>query len=176
MNPDQLAASQVHFAELQMYITAAAIFLGPLSGVIFTLWFQKRKERRDAKLQLFMVLVGERKRVPSQQATQALNRIDVVFFDSPKIKNLWHEYYELLHSAPGELRVHKWLELLSAMAVELGYSGLSQIELDKFYTPQGHVDAEEFQRKVGEQWGRVLENTEFFLVQPRVVENKNTNN
>jgi hypothetical protein len=168
MTPDQIAAATLRVQEIQTWITGLAIFLGPLAGVLFTIWFQSRKERTDAKHRLFLDLMAERKapRVTTQVA-QALNKIDVVFADSPKVKNTWHEYYALLHQPPGEPRTHKWLELLTTIAEDLGYSALSQIDLDKFYIPQGHVDDAEFQRKVVQQWSRVLENTEHFIVQPR---------
>jgi hypothetical protein len=168
MTPDQIAVSSLRVQEVQTWITGLAIFLGPLAGVLFTLWFQSRKERNDAKHQLFLALMAERKapRVTPQLA-QALNKIDVVFANSAKVKTCWHEYYTLLHQAPGEPRTHKWLELLTTIAQDLGYSQLSPIDLDKFYLPQGHVDDAEFQQKVGLQWARVLENTEHFVVKAR---------
>lgn len=167
MLPEQLALAQFTLAQWQLWVTGLAIFLGPLAGVLFTLWFQSRKERKDAKLQLFLILMSERKSSVTTQVAQALNKIDVVFSDSKEVKTLWHEYYALLHQPPGEPRAHKWLELLAAMAANLGYSRLSQIDLDKFYVPQGHVDDAEFQRKVSQQWSRVLENTERFVVVPK---------
>jgi hypothetical protein len=57
--------------------------------------------------------------------------------------------------------------MLAAMAQELKYQGLSQVDLDKFYIPQGHVDDAEFQRKMAALWQRVLENTERFVVVTR---------
>jgi hypothetical protein len=168
MTPDQIAVSTLRVQEIQAWITGLAIFLGPLFGVLITLWFQARKERIDAKYQLFLALMAERKapRVTLLVA-QALNKIDVVFAKSPKVKTCWHEYYALLHQAASELTTHKWLELLTAISQDLGYKELSQLDLDKFYLPQGHVDDAEFQQKVGQQWARVLENTEHFVLKKR---------
>ena len=168
MTPDQVALQTLRVMEIQTWITGLAIFLGPLAGVLFTLWFQGRKEKRDAKERLFLVLMSERKNhFITKDVTKALNQIDVVFADSPKVKQLWHKYYSLLSQQPGEERVHTWLEMLAAMSHELGYKGLSQVDLDKFYMPQGHFDDEQFQRKMGAHWQRVLENTERFVVVPR---------
>ncbi len=168
MTTDQIAIAQLEVAKLQAWITAIAIFLGPLAGVIFTFWFQSRKDKSAEKHNLFLTLMAERKApLVSAQVAQALNKIDVVFSDCDKVKSLWHEYYAMLHLPPGEPRVHKWMELLAAIAAELHYSRLSQLDLDKFYIPQGHVDDAEFQRNVAQQWSRVLENTERFLVEPR---------
>ena len=168
MTPDQIATATLRIQEVQTWITGVAIFVGPLVGVLFTLWFQSRKEKNDAKHQLFLALVAERKALfVTPKVAQELNKIDVVFSNSPKVKTCWHEYYSLLHQAPGEPRTHKWIELLTAIAQDLGYSQLSQIDLDKFYLPQGHADDAEFQRNVAKQWARVLENTEHFVVKAR---------
>ena len=168
MTPDQIALAQLELSKLQLLITATAIFLGPLAGVIYTFWFQSRKDKIAQKNRLFLALMGERKGLLiSSSMAQALNSIDVVFADRPKIKTLWHEYYSLLSQPPGQQRDHRWLELLTAMAEDLHYSHISQTDLDKFYIPQGHADDIEFQRKVSQQWSRVLENTERFLVVPK---------
>ena len=68
----------------------------------------------------------------------------------------------LLSQPPGEERGHTWLALLQAMSIDLNYSKLTQIDLDKFYTPQGHVDDAEFQRKLGQEMLRVFESSEHF--------------
>jgi hypothetical protein len=168
MTPDQIALANLDVAKLQLWVTGLAIFLGPLVGVIFTFWFQSRKDRAAEKHRLFLTLMGDRKAlVISQQMAQALNTIDVVFSDSIQIRNLWHEYYALLHQPAGELKVHKWLELLAAIAEELHYSHLPQTDLDKFYIPQGHADQLDFQREVQSEWLRVLRNTERFVVEQR---------
>lgn len=168
MTPDQIALAQLDVAKLQAWITAIAIFLGPLAGVLFTFWFQSRKDKTAEKHRLFLTLMGERKGLTiSLQMAQALNTIDVVFSDNPTIVALWHKYYALLSQPPGEERVHTWLELLAAMAADLRYSNLKQTDLDKFYIPQGHVDQLDFQREVQAELLRVLKNTEHFVVEPK---------
>ncbi|UTH76003.1 DUF6680 family protein [Chromobacterium sp. IIBBL 290-4] len=167
MSVDPVVLETLRVQEIQAWITGVAIILGPLFGVLFTFWFQDRKEKIEAKHQLFIALVAERKAVVSLQVAQSLNKIDIVFSNSPKVRGLWHQYYDLLNQPPSPSRIHKWIELLSAMASDLGYKNLSQVELDKFYTPQGHIDDVEFQQKVAKQWSRVLEGTEHFIVKAR---------
>ena len=53
------------------------------------------------------------------------------------------------------------------MARELGYKGLTQLDLDKFYLPQGHVDDAEFRKNLGANLARVLQNTEHIVVKAR---------
>lgn len=105
--------------------------------------------------------------------SKPLIRIDVVFADSPKVRLLWKRYYGLLAKFTPESeeeRRHTWLELLSEIAAELGYKDLKQVDLDKFYFPQAHVDADETRKKIESQLLRVLENTEHFLAQGKSVE------
>ena len=167
MSPEQIALAQLALAKWQLGITAAAIFLGPITGVIFTFWFQARKDKSSEKHKLFLALMSERKSpVISWQRSQALNTIDIVFSGNKKIVGLWHKYYSLLSQTPNEDRAHTWLELLKAMANDLGYASVEQTDLDKFYLPQGHVDDWEFQKQMAEQWMRVLKNTERFIIEP----------
>jgi len=168
VTPEQISETQLQLSNLQLWVTGTAIFLGPLFGVLFTFWFQSRKDKIEAKRHLFFILMGNRKELTvSHELANSVNTIDVIFSDNKKVKYLWHKYYALLAQPPGEERVHTWLELLEEMSRDLNYSNISQIDLDKFYVPQGHVDDLEFQRKSAEQWLRVLENTERFLVSPR---------
>jgi len=152
-------------------IMIVAVLVDPIVAVFITLWSQSHKDKKTAKRQLFLNLMGVRKTVPLPRHVVAqLNTIDVVFADNRQVVDLWHKYYALLHQLPGEEREHTWLELLAAMAEDLRYPTLKQTDIDKFYIPQGHVDEVEFQREVGTEWLRVLKNTERFLVEKKAEE------
>ncbi|WP_218081247.1 DUF6680 family protein [Anthocerotibacter panamensis] len=148
-------------------IMVVAVLVGPIIAVAITLWTQDRQEKSKAKRDLFLLLMGERQHlVISYQVARALNTIDVVFSGCAPVLQAWHKYYELLSQPPSQLRVHTWLELLTAMASELGYS-IRQTDLDKFYLPQGHADDLDFQREVGREWLRVLKATHSLSIERR---------
>lgn len=169
MTPDQIALANLEVAKFQLWVTALAIFLGPLAGVLFTFWFQSRKDKSAEKHRLFLTLMGNRKAwIISQQMAEALNTIDVVFSDNATVLTLWHKYYALLSQPPVEERNHTWIELLTAMAADLRYSNLKQTDLDKFYTPQSHADQLDFQRDVQAEWLRVLKSTERFVGEKKI--------
>src|SRR2546427_6358352 len=88
----------------------------------------------------------------------SLNLIDVVFGDCPNVVDQWHQYYTLLHTqtANFEERNHKYLELMSAMAAELGFRRLQQTDIDKFYTPQAHGDQAFLNWQCQTEWLRVF--------------------
>ena len=145
-----------------------AVLLGPIFAVCITIWAQQRNDKRSAKLQLFITLMSERKSVNVSNArANALNNIDVIFSDNEKVTSIWHKYYSLLSQSNHEERGHTWNELLSSMAKDLGISNLSLTDIDKFYTPQAHVDNYEFQQSVNNELLRVLKNTEHFVVEKR---------
>lgn len=152
----------------QLFLNLLAIVLGPVTAVCITLWVQSRNIKKTTKRNLFIKLLAERKTLfVSRDLASALNTIDVVFSDNPKVVDLWHKYYTLLSQQPSEERGHTWLELLSAMAADLGYSNLKTVDLDKCYIPQAHVDSLEFEKDIRAEWLRVLKNTEHFLAEKR---------
>jgi len=161
MTPEQIAIEQLHINNLQLWVTAIAIFLGPFLGVLFTFWFQARQEKKKQKYNLLLTLLGERKTLLiSSQKAAALNTIDIIFQDNKSIVALWHKYYSELHVQPSQEREHAWLNLLSAMAEEVGYANLKQTDLDKFYIPQGHADSIELQNETQKELLRVLKNSQ----------------
>lgn len=152
--------------ETRDIIGLLAIFVGPVTAVCITLWWQRRKEKRDRKLQLFTTLMANRRAaLPSYEWANALNLIDVVFADHPKIVDLWHECYLLFQNqVQTQASGHKYLELLSEMARALGFQRLQQTDIDKYYSPKVHTDLLAAQTEVQTEWLRVLKNTERFLV------------
>jgi hypothetical protein len=45
-----------------------AVIIGPVIAVIITLWYQRRKERRDIKQRAFLVLMAHRRSIPPNMA------------------------------------------------------------------------------------------------------------
>ena len=124
--------------ETRDIISIVAIFVGPVTAVCITLWWQRRKEKRDAKIRLFTTLMAYRKAMPiAPEWVMALNLIDVVFSDHPKVLALWHELYQLFQNPTRtQAQDHKYLELLSEMASVLRFRQLQQTDIDKFDLPR----------------------------------------
>jgi hypothetical protein len=77
-------------------LTLLALLFSPIIAVCITLWWQNRKEKRDAKRRLFMTLMMHRKFLtPTYDWVNALNLIDVVFADNSNVVTLWHDLYTL---------------------------------------------------------------------------------
>lgn len=151
-------------------ILALAALLGPVFAVIITLWHQGRKERRDQKFRLFVSLMAHRRsNPPPAEWVGALNLIDAVFADHPKVVKAWHDLYDFLGTTPMDMKryEHLTLDLLSEIARTLGYRNLKQTDIDKFYSPVAHGEAVQLSDKLQRELLRVLENTERLTVVPR---------
>ena len=110
----------------------------------FIMWFlgikyQDRKAKKDAQLELFLTLMADRKSNPiTKDWVDALNRIDVIFQDDDKVRRAWREYLDSLDEKSPHFSTSNayCLDLLSEMAMSLGYKNLKQTEIDRFYSPK----------------------------------------
>lgn len=170
MTPEQISIAQLNLAQWQLWITGLAIFLGPLAGVLFTLWFQSRKDRKDQKQRLFLILMAHRKsNPPTFDLVSSLNLVDVVFADNRLVVTLWHQYYDLLCqvSVNWNLAESKYLDLLSKMAKALGYHDLSQTDISRFYSPVAHGNQAQLSLETQLELLRILKGTGRFVVEQR---------
>lgn len=100
---------------------------------------QDRKQKEDAKFNLFISLMANRKPFYSnKQRLDAFNTIDVIFQDNQKVRLAWREYYNsMLNNSPHFNQQNAYLlDLLSEMAYSLGYKNLKQTEIDRYFFPE----------------------------------------
>ena len=93
--------------------------------------YQNRKAKRDAQLNLFLTLMANRKSNP-------ITKEWVVFQDNHKVRHAWREYLDSLNEKSPHFQSNNafLLDLLSEMAMVLGYKNLKQTEIDRFYSPK----------------------------------------
>jgi hypothetical protein len=140
MHTQQIAQTATQAADWYTIISsAAAAIIAAFGAAFMTLYWQRRREKRSKKLNLFLTLMMHRKADPPNQAwVNALNIIDVIFYDAPKVLEGWHKLYPILQDETkthSEEKVHAYIHLLSEMATVLNYPKLQQIDIDKFYSP-----------------------------------------
>ena len=113
------------------------VALIPIIVWVLGIKYQDRKAKKDAQLRLFLTLMADRKSNPKEWV-DALNTIDVVFQDNNKVRHAWREYLDSLNdkSPYFESSNSFRLDLLSEMAMALGYKNLKQTEIDRFYSPK----------------------------------------
>ena len=121
------------------------------------LW-QKSKTKNDAKQELFLTLMANRKATPNKEWVDALNTIDIVFQDNKNVRKAWREYYDSLDPSSQynkDTNAFK-LDLLSEMANALGYKDLKQTEIDRFYSPNYFSQLQQTQNLLAQESLRVL--------------------
>lgn len=121
--------------------------------------YQKREAKIRAKRELFFTLMRNRKTfLAPKEKVDALNLIDVVYQDDKKVRQAWKDYLDALNAnSPHFNNSNAYLlDLLSEMAVSLGYKELKQTEIDRFYEPQASVDDASNQRRIIAEMMRIL--------------------
>ena len=121
--------------------TIAALVAGPVAAVIITLWAQDRAAKRSTKERLFVTPMAHRKSYPpTVEWVSAINTIVVVYANNPKILSHWDTCYRRLSAKPWDTEAwnRDLLDLLSAIAEDLGYKHIRQTQIDKFYVPDAH--------------------------------------
>lgn len=111
---------------------------------------QKDATKRD----LFLMLFSYRGVPTHEDFVNGLNQIDVVFQDTETVLKAWHELYDALYAQNRTDLLKHWellrVDLLSAMAVSLGYNKLNQTVIQRVYIPQYHIHVENTQTELDE--------------------------
>jgi len=132
---------------------------------IGSIWYQNRDAKKRLKQELFLKLMANRKTEPvTIEWADALNQIDVVFQGSEKVRKAWRNYYESLHEGDSKSQNnHTYkIEMLSMIAMDLGYKNLHQSDIAAFYTPLQLLDDKLHIYTVGQNLLRIMRNSVSF--------------
>ncbi|MGZ8373522.1 MAG: DUF6680 family protein [Nitrospira sp.] len=125
-------------------------------------FLQRRRERRQRKLEVFRTLMANRAAGLSPAHVEALNRIDIEFHDERRITDAWKAYLDHLNDR--SLNPESWgtrtqdllVELLYAMGQSLGYE-FDRVHIKRAaYYPQGYGDLEQDQLVIRKGLAAVL--------------------
>lgn len=154
-------------------VNLIAILASPVIAVCVTLWHQTRSEKRRAKFHVFTTLVANRHRPISDENISSLHLIDTIFVDAKRVRELWHRYYDLLHSSDSsdthfQRRQQLYRDMLVEMSRTLGYaSAIESGDIERIYTPRGMGEDARRSDETAEEWLRVLKASES-LGSPRI--------
>jgi hypothetical protein len=146
-----------------IWMNIIAILLSPVVAVLVTVYLQARKEKRNQKLWIFNTLIATRHSPIVDENVRALNMIDVVFYNSSRVRELWHEYLNMLSNEGlnnplgwGQ-RQKKNLEMITEMAKVLGYgTAITHLDVDRVYNPTGLGEQSRKSQEIAEELLRVL--------------------
>ena len=129
---------------LILCVTAYAVYFAPLKAVEIGRKLNDEQNQLKVKSDLFLTLFSLRGTPIAHTFVNALNQIDIVFQDEPKVLLAWNKYYDSLHQQNLANQDDTWsllrTELLSEMAYSLGYEKLKQTDILKNYFPEGHAN------------------------------------
>jgi hypothetical protein len=95
-------------------------------------------ERQRQKIYVFSTLMQERAQIHSDNGVRVLNLVDLVFSESPEVRDAWAELYAAfsLKPLPPHVITEKLLRLLTAMAKDIGLANeLRSDDLSRVYHP-----------------------------------------
>ncbi len=154
-----------------------AVAIIPIIIWVLGIKYQDRKSKKDAQLNVFLLLMKYRG-ISSrpQEFINALNIIDIVFHSKKKVRNAWKAYHNSLkENSPEHANKNTYfLELLSEMAETLGYRKMKLTEIEKgsAYTPKSIIKEREKKNKILDSLLNALENLNTYYSN----ESKNENN
>ena len=148
----------------QFWIYVVSVLLSPLLALQASLWFHRRRERRDRRFFVFQTLMRTRAVRLSQDHVQALNRIDLDFYGSDEnakaVTSAWKEYLECLDPAnqtPPDRSDALFMNLLVAMGKCLQYD-FDRTDIKRAaYLPIGHSEIETDLAKIRRGFADLLE-------------------
>jgi hypothetical protein len=165
------------------YVSLAAIFLGPVIGVLMTLHLEHRRQKHQRRWEIFKTLMRTRNIRLSQDHVAALNLVEIEFHDNPKVISAWKTYRVAMNPQPGDERNMEGVatrrnnalaKLLDAVAKVLKIK-IEQIDiLEGNYIPQGWHDEEEQNHLIKAQLVKVLQGQSalpIFVRQPNIAAN-----
>jgi hypothetical protein len=110
-------------------VTVTALLVGPAIAIGIQLYFESRRRKRAAKERIFSTLMGFRAFIINPQFVQALNLVDVIFYDNVEVRAKRSEFMAIANGSQGremkpqEIEACKDLiaEMLAKMGKELGF-------------------------------------------------------
>ena len=123
-------------------VTIYVIRKSPTDAIKIGRQLNDAQQKDDAKRGLFLTLFSLRGNALHYDFVRSLNQIDVVFEDTPSVLKAWHTHYDSLQLKGQTNEAQIWhlqrTNLLSEMAVSLGYDRIRQTDMIKNYYPEGH--------------------------------------
>lgn len=114
----------------------------PIDAVKVGRKLNNEQKKDDAKRSLFLLLFSLRGNPIHYDFVRGLNQIDIVFEDTPSVLTAWRDLRTSLNIKNQSNAEKNWeilrTNLLSAMAVSLGYNRIQQTDMIQDYYPEGH--------------------------------------
>ena len=115
-----------------------------LSGIfatLVTLWWQDRSRQKQEKIRIFTILMSKRYEISADESVDALNMVDVVFYESDSVRSALRNFREATAlpetNTKSQVITDKHLKLLEIMAEDIGYKKIRWDDIKEYYFPVG---------------------------------------
>lgn len=148
----------------QLIVNIIAIIISPIIATLIALYISKRNEIRNEKLKILRVLMMTRLNRACLDYANALNLIDVVFYNSKSVRKSYKELLEMYYKgnvSDTEFNT-KNLKLIESIIEDIGYSKeINWDEISLPYAPQWYfreLEKSEEMKKITFLIGQFLNN------------------
>ena len=100
-------------------ITIISSLISGVVGIIISIIYHKKSEKRQIKINTLKQFVGYRYDLKGKHFTKALNEIFVVFQDSKPVLDKLNEFHQIIVSSQKELANDKLVALFKEMCKDL---------------------------------------------------------
>ena len=143
-------------------INIVALILGPILAVFIGQFLQNRTKKREDKMALFKSIMASRVHGWTSDSVYALNIVEIIFPDNPKVIAQWKILYDKLCVQNPDATELKKIEtehtkLLLEMAKALGYKDKVTWEtIQNPYIPTGMVNSINMQNESMRNYAELL--------------------
>lgn len=150
-------------------IMVLAVLLAPLVAIQVEKYLERKRSKTERKLNIFKTLMSTRGRSIDPRHVEALNMIDLEFYDERQVTDSWKSYLDHLNNVPSyptvegksdeekrseqavyDSNMDSWIrqsenqlaELLHTMGISLNYKFDKTHIKRSIYAPKGHADIE----------------------------------
>jgi len=121
-----------------LWIAIVSAIISGLLATIITIFVNKRKERLQEKKNILSILLSYRYDIANINNVNALNRIQMVFYDNDDVLKAWDDFNITAQDKSKEAQIiDKYLKLVECVSYSSGYKKLKWDKIKTYYFPEG---------------------------------------
>ena len=124
--------------ENAILVIVTALISGLLATPV-TLWWQRRNNKYNHKLQIFETMMSYRFMIHAEESVKAINSVDVIFYDDENVRKALSAFLNETSKKPdfNPQIADKHLKLLEEMAKSLKLRNIHWDDIKQSYYPKG---------------------------------------
>ena len=123
----------------EIIVTALSAILSGVFATIITLYWQNRAKKIEVRKEIFTTLMAYRYRIIDKESVKALNCVQAVFYDCPKVQKAWSSFLDAAYKKPyvEQELIDAHIQLLEEISKVLKYDSIGWKDIKRNYYPDG---------------------------------------